>query len=168
MRSAPRAGKGAAAATRPAAVEETSRFDLGGYLPYLINRVGSRLAVAFGRAIAPHGIALQEWRVLAALGANGAQRLLDLAALTSIDVSTLSRLVGRMVRRRLVRRDRNGNDRREVSVALTPDGQRIFRMIVPLARRYEQIALRGLKPDEAARLRNMLRRIYANLSELPD
>jgi len=159
-----RGGKGAAA-IRPAAIGEMSRFELGCNLPYLIGRVGSRLAVAFGPAIASHGIALQEWRVLAALGAYGAQRLLDLAALTSIDVSTLSRLVvRRMVRRHLVRRDRNGDERRAVSVALTPEGKRIFRTIVPLARRYERIALGGLKPGDAERLREILRRIYANLS----
>jgi len=63
-------------------------FDLGGYLPYLINRAGVRLAVAFGRELKPHGVVVQEWRVLAALAAHGAQRLSDLAALTSIDLST--------------------------------------------------------------------------------
>src|SRR5215472_617027 len=102
-------------------------FDLGGYLPYLINRAGVRLAVSFGRDLKPHGVMVQEWRVLAALAAHGPQRLSDLAALTSIDLSTLSRLVGRMTRVKLVERGRVNGDRREVQVKLTPRGRRVTR-----------------------------------------
>src|SRR5271154_5293878 len=99
-------------------------FDLGQYLPYLLNRAGVRLAVHFGRELKPHGVGVQEWRVLAALAAHGPHRLSDLAALTSIDLSTLSRLVGRMVRTRLVARTRMNGDRREVRVTLTPKSRR--------------------------------------------
>src|SRR5579859_2660374 len=98
-------------------------FDLGQYLPYLINRAGVRLAVNFAHELKPHGLGVQEWRVLAALAAHGAQRLSDLAALTSIDLSTLSRLVGRMVRTKLVARTRMNGDRREVRVNLTTKGR---------------------------------------------
>ena len=38
------------------------------------------------------------WRVLAALSNNGGQRQVDLSGMTSIDVSTMSRLVSRLVR----------------------------------------------------------------------
>lgn len=138
-------------------------FDLGHYLPYLINRAGARLAVEFGREIQRHGIVLQEWRVLAALAAQGGQRLSDLAGLTSIDLSTLSRLVGRMVRAGLLSRERTDGDRREVAVTLTDKGQRITRAIIPVARHYERRALRGLGPAEETTLKALLRRVYANL-----
>jgi DNA-binding MarR family transcriptional regulator len=138
-------------------------FDLGQYLPYLINRAGVRLAVAFEREIRRHGIALQEWRVLAALAAHGHQRLSDLAGLTSIDLSTLSRLVGRMTRADLLSRGRANGDRREVAVALMAKGDRITRAIVPIARRYERRALRGFRPAEEEALKALLVRVYANL-----
>ena len=141
-------------------------FDLGDYLPYLLNRAGVRLAVNFGRHLKPLGVGIQEWRVLAALAAHGSQRLSDLAALTSIDLSTLSRLVGRMVRARLVARGRVNGDRREVRVRLTPRGRRITRGIIPMARRYEQIALAGFSPAEATALKRQLIRLYANLDRL--
>ena len=69
-----------------------SDFDLTRYLPYLVNRTGVRIATAFGEELRPHGITLQMWRVLAALDHADGQRISDLAALTSIDVSTSSRL----------------------------------------------------------------------------
>lgn len=138
-------------------------FELGRYLPYLINRAGMRLAVEFGREIKRRGIVLQEWRVLAALAAQGSQRLSDLAALTSIDLSTLSRLVGRMVRGGLLSRERTDGDRRELAVTLTTRGSRLTRAIIPLARRYERRALRGFEPAEEAALKTLLLRVYANL-----
>ena len=138
-------------------------FALAGYLPYLINRAGARLVVEFGRDIRRYGVGIQEWRVLAALMAAGSQRLSDLAALTSIDISTLSRLIGRMVRAGLLSRGRAQGDRREIAVALTPAGQRTAKAIVPVARRYERITLKGFRPAEEALLKALLVRVYANL-----
>ena len=74
-------------------------FDLTAYLPYLINRTGVELAGAFSREIAHHGVTLQMWRVLAALHHRDGLRISDLASLTSIDISTLSRLIGKMEKR---------------------------------------------------------------------
>ncbi len=141
-------------------------FDLGLYLPYLINRAGVRLAVNFARGLKPHRVAVQEWRVLAALAAHGPQRLSDLAALTSIDLSTLSRLVGRMDRAGLADRGRVTGDRREILVSLTAKGKRTTQRIVPMARRYENMALEGFSPSEALALRRMLVRVYSNLDRL--
>jgi MarR family transcriptional regulator, organic hydroperoxide resistance regulator len=142
-------------------------FELARFLPYLINRAGARLAVAFGQEIAPQGVVLQEWRVLAALTANGPQRLGDLAELTSIDVSTLSRLIGRMARNRLVARTRESDDRRAVRLELSPKGRDVVDSIIPLAHIYERTALAGFGADEAEQLRAMLRRVYLNLGALP-
>jgi DNA-binding MarR family transcriptional regulator len=141
-------------------------FDLQGFLPYLINRAGARLALNFDREIKTHGIVVQEWRVLAALVAHGSQRLSDLAALTSIDLSTLSRLIGRMVRSGLVARGRTNGDRREVVVSLTAKGTRTTQAIIPIARRYERVALRSLSRAEERALKRLLVRVYSNLDTL--
>ena len=141
-------------------------FDLDQFLPYLINRAGVRLAVSFARDIADTGVALQEWRVLAVLAAAGEQRLSDLAGLTSIDLSTLSRLVTRMARQGLVARLNDNRDRRERRIALTEKGRGRTRAIIPTARRYERLALAGLSTAEEQTLKRLLRRVFANLEGL--
>ena len=138
-------------------------FDLARYLPYLINRTGAKLALAFGRELVRFGVTLQEWRVLAALAARDGQRLSDLATLTSIDVSTLSRLVDRMRRKGLLARARANGDGRAVRLALTDAGRQRTRAIVPEARRYERLALRGIAPADAGSLKRLLVRVYRNL-----
>jgi MarR family transcriptional regulator, organic hydroperoxide resistance regulator len=141
-------------------------FDLDQFLPYLINRAGVRLAVNFARDIADTGVALQEWRVLAVLAAAGEQRLSDLAGLTSIDLSTLSRLVTRMGRQGLVTRLNGNGDRRERRIALTEKGRGRTRAIIPTARRYERLALAGLSAAEEQTLKRLLRRVFTNLEGL--
>src|SRR5580698_9149105 len=102
-----------------APTKQTTRLDLGDYLPYLVNRVGSIVAEQFGEeALAPHGLSIAMWRVLAALASAGEQRQIDLADLTSIDSSTLSRLVTRLIRVGLVTRSRSATSNREVVVKI--------------------------------------------------
>ena len=145
--------------------ETDAAFDITVYLPYLINRTGVELAGAFSREIGHHGVTLQMWRVLAALHHRDGLRISDLAGLTSIDISTLSRLIGKMEKRCLVTRRRSPEaDGRVVTVVVTPAGQAATRAIVPVAQRYETMALAGFTADEAAALKQMLIRVYANLA----
>ena len=113
-------------------------LDLGNYLPYLINRVGFALVHNFTRdALARHDLSIAMWRVLAALSSNGEQRLIDLAGMTSIDVSTLSRLVTRLAQIGLASRKRSKTSNREVLIELTAKGREIVDRMIPIARDLE-------------------------------
>jgi len=138
-------------------------FNLADYLPYLVNRLGARLAAGFSEEVARFGVSLPEWRVLASLWPDHARAQIDLAALTAIDVSTLSRLLAAMERRGLVERTRSRDDARVVTVAASTKGREVTRSILPLALRYEALATGGLKPAEVDRLKALLTRVFANL-----
>src|SRR5215831_5592385 len=92
-------------------------LDLDEFLPYLVNRVGTVLSERFGlETLKPHRLSIALWRVMAVLASNGSQRQIDLADLTSIDASTLSRIVTRLVRMGLLTRTRSTSSNREVAV----------------------------------------------------
>lgn len=138
-------------------------LDLGDYLPYLVNRVGARIAASFGRELEPHGLSLPMWRVLAVLAQTGEQRQIDLAELTSIDTSTLSRLIKTVQLLGLVSRARSAESLREVRIALTARGRAVVKALIPRALDYEAAAARGLSPRELDSLKTLLRRVYANM-----
>ena len=141
-----------------------SKLDLGDYLPYLANRVGTIIAEQFGAAaLSRHGLSIAEWRVLAVLASNGGQRQIDLADLTSIEASTLSRLVTRLVRMGHATRTRSANSNREVVVKLSPKGQTLVARLIPIARDYEAAAIAGMTAQELAVLKRCLRRAYDNM-----
>jgi len=104
--------------------------------------------------------------VLAALLDATALRMGDLGRLTSIEVSTLTRIVDGMEGQGLVRRRRDPDDARSVWVEPTARGRALGKRIVPEALRYEAVALDGFTPEEAARLRGLLERLFANMDRL--
>jgi DNA-binding MarR family transcriptional regulator len=142
-----------------------SYLDLSEYLPYLINRVGSVLAVRFtADRLAAQGLSIAMWRVLAVLSSNGGQRQIDLAELTSIDASTLSRLVTRLVRMGLVTRSRSRTNNREVLVTLSPNGRAVLDRLIPAALGYEGIVSAGVAKKDLAVVKRALRKMYANMT----
>jgi MarR family transcriptional regulator, organic hydroperoxide resistance regulator len=138
---------------------------LADYLPYLVNRVGSIVADQFSsETLAPHRLSIATWRVLAVLAATGRQRQIDLAELTSIDASTLSRIVSRLVRLGLVTRTRSATSNREVAVTLSTKGSALMARLIPPAREIEADANAGISPEELAVVKRCLRRMYANMT----
>jgi DNA-binding MarR family transcriptional regulator len=151
---------------KPSPATERAQLDFGNYLPYLINRVGFALVHHFTRdALAPNDLSIAMWRVLAVLSSNGEQRQIDVSELTSIDASTLSRLVTRLVDMQLVTRRRSQTSNREVVVELTSKGRALVDRLIPVARGLECIAIDGVPPDELAVVRRSLRRMYENLAK---
>ena len=136
------------------------------YLPYLLNRAGARIATAFGEEMRPLGASLQIWRVLAALREKDGRRMGDLSETTSIEVSTLTRLVDNMEKGGLVERRRDAGDARAVALYVTAAGRRLTRRILPIAERYETVALKGFSAREAATLKKALQRLYDNMDVL--
>jgi len=139
---------------------------LDSYLPYLLNRAGARIAIAFGEEVRPLGATLQMWRVLAALRGGDGRRMGDLSETTSIEVSTLTRLVDNMEKKGLVARRRDAADARVVALHVTPAGRRLTQRITPIAERYESVALAGFTAAEADILKAALRRLYRNMAAL--
>jgi DNA-binding MarR family transcriptional regulator len=145
-------------------VNDSDTLDLDNYLPYLVNRVGTIIAEQYGaEALAPYHLSIAMWRVMAVLASKGGQRQIDLADLTSIEVSTLSRLVTRLVRMGIASRTRSASSTREVMIKLTPKGKAQVARLVPVARDYEAAAIAGVRPDELAMVKSALRRMYANM-----
>jgi MarR family transcriptional regulator, organic hydroperoxide resistance regulator len=140
-------------------------LDLANYLPYLINRVGFALVTSFtADALKANGLSIDMWRVLAALSNNGSQRQVDLSGMTSIDASTMSRLVSRLVRVGLVTRSRSETSNREVVVALSGKGRALVQRLIPIAQALERKASAGLSAKELVVVKRLLSRMHQNFA----
>jgi DNA-binding MarR family transcriptional regulator len=148
---------------RPPSRDDRPPFDLAGYVPYLLNRAGSRIAEAFGEVTKREGLSLGMWRVLAALDACEPQTVTELARATAIEVSTLSRMLEQMERKLLVRRERGFGDKRAVMVFASGYGRLLTERLVPVALAFEAAATAGFNDAEKATLQGLLRRLYDNL-----
>jgi MarR family transcriptional regulator, organic hydroperoxide resistance regulator len=140
-------------------------LDLLEYLPYLINRVGTALVARFCEdALIGTHLSIATWRVLAALSNNGPLRQVDIAEITSTDVSTMSRLVTRLVHMGLVSRTRSTTSNREVVVELTPKATALVAQLIPIAEELQKTATLGLSKQDLAVVKRALRRMHENLT----
>ena len=138
-------------------------------LPYLLARLGVRMGELFARELKRDALTLPMYRVLAFLAEeNGVRRLGDLADLTVMEMSTLSRLVATMQRDGLVTRVRPESDQRSLHVGLTEAGQALYSRLAPRAAYYEQVAAGDFSAEEIEALKATLNTIYGNVDRLED
>jgi DNA-binding MarR family transcriptional regulator len=141
-----------------------SRLDLTDFIPYLINRVGVALVERFSHdALTGTHLSIATWRVLAALSTNGCLRQTDIAEITSTEVSTMSRLITRLVQMGLVSRTRSARSNREVVVELTPRASALVAQLIPIAEELQAAATQGLSKQELSILKRALRHMHGNL-----
>ena len=139
-------------------------LDLSNYFPYLINRVGMALVERFtSDALQTPNLSIGLWRVLAVTANNDGMRQIDLVRLTSIEVSTVSRLVTRLVQLGLIARSRSMKSNREVIVKLTPKGKAVFQELSPFAFELQKTATRGIARKDLTTAKRVLSQMYENL-----
>ena len=135
-------------------------------LPYLLNRAGVRLGELFNRELEEQGLSLPMYRVLAALSERGDQRLTDLSGMTTIEMTTLSRLSASMQRQGLLQRLRPDDNLRTLQISLTAEGRALAARLMPRAEQYEAVAMRGLGAEQVACVKQALAQIFGNLDAL--
>gem|GEM_PF-1022940 len=143
-------------------------FNLRDFMPYIMARVGSLMAQSFAPHLEREDISLGMWRVLMALHFNGPLSLGEIARTTGVNVSTLSRLIGRMEKRELVSRDRSRKDSRAVHISLLPAGEAMFQVLWPEAARLEDIVTDGFSEAEVGQLKAVLQEVENILSGLTE
>jgi MarR family transcriptional regulator, organic hydroperoxide resistance regulator len=142
-------------------------YQLSNSLPYLLTRLGVRMGDLFTRVIRKEKLTLPMYRVLASLSEERRPlRLGEIATLTSIDQSTLSRLVAEMERAELLTRERPQNNQRSLQVTLTSRGAELASRLMPIAAYYEEVAAETLSSKEIAALKTTLSQLYVNLDRL--
>jgi DNA-binding MarR family transcriptional regulator len=113
----------------------------------LLDRRDRQLAAA----LKADGLRAPDWRILATLHSRHRLSMSELADLTSIDRTTLSRVVERMARAGWVMRLTDANDARVTRLALTASGERLFARIWPAVWRVNETAVAHL-PEPAVGL----------------
>lgn len=113
---------------------EAVALDLDRFLPYRL----SVLAYRVSRALAAQyrdrfGLSIPEWRVLAVLGRDSRLSAVEMAARTRMDKVKVSRAIAALLRKGLVRRQRDPADRRVTRIEATARGREVYGAIARLA-----------------------------------
>src|SRR6202041_2638716 len=139
-------------------------FKLEDHVFFYFSQILARRTRAINAQLRPLGLDYPRWRVLAVLQEHSGATMGQLADLTSVDRTTLTRTLGLMEEARLVARQERESDRRSLVISLTPKGRRMFARILPLTLAETDRALTGFSSAEIGALRDRLKRIADNLT----
>ena len=109
-------------------------IDLDRHLPHRLVNLANRLEQhAFKVYSRRFGLTFGEWRLLGIVASNPTVTVNSAADLLGLDKGGVSRTVAQLLRRKLLSRQRDPNDRRRSILVLTPRGAQIHDEIAPFA-----------------------------------
>jgi MarR family transcriptional regulator, negative regulator of the multidrug operon emrRAB len=122
--------------------------------------LGRDLNAGLDRVLRPEGLAEPEYRVLAALYAQGGSACpRDLCAALAQSPANLTRICDTLVRRGLVSRNLDAKDRRRMQLTLRATGQRLLDKLIPAMSARVNEAFDGISAAEKKRLLASLTRL---------
>jgi DNA-binding MarR family transcriptional regulator len=149
-----------AAAAAPSRLPGGEALDLTRFLPYRLAvisfRVGQEIATLYR---ARFRLQQQEWKVLSIIASYGSLRSTELTKHGTLDRVTVSRVLTRLERRRLVQRRPHPRDRRTYHVTLSERGWEMYREIAEAAKKKEAEILLALGESEQKALFRLLSKL---------
>jgi len=139
------------------------RLDLLSFTPFRLNRLAAEFSQALAADYDRFGIDIPEWRVLATLGQHDTARSAQyVVTCTRTHKSRISRAVAHLVELGLIARGESDDNRREVMLTLTAQGQAVYEGLVPILLRREQAVMTCLTEMEAQTLSRLLTKLEAS------
>ena len=135
------------------------------FIPYNALHLANNTNGLISEYLKPLGITLHEWHVILFLNHYGKLRIGDLADLTLIGQSTLSRVIDRMQKRKLVERNINPDNRRVVEVSLTAPGREVMSNIAPIVDTVHTLLAEALTEEEHGTLFTLFDKLNNKLAE---
>ena len=135
----------------------------GGFLVSRVKQVSGRL---LERVLAERGIDAfngAQGRILYVLWQGDGVPISELSRQTGLAMTTLTSMLDRMETAGLVRRDRDGKDRRKVRIVLTDEARGLQRDFDEVSEELNAIHYEGFSEDEITQLEDYLRRVLANV-----
>lgn len=147
------------------AAKRSARLDLFKFVPFQLNRLAAEVSSALSvEYAARYGLDIPEWRVLATLGfRHDACSAQFIAQCTRTHKSTISRAVTSLMKRQIVERVENEDDRREFRLRLTRQGVTLYEELIPRLLRKEQEILSCLSAQERRDFARLLGKIEQGL-----
>ena len=142
---------------------------LESHLGYWLRFVSNHVSHAFRRKVEAHGVTVAEWVVMRALFAEGGINPSQLALKLGMTRGAVSKLVERLISKKLVERRHEKADRRYQVVSLAASGRKIVPMLAKAEDQNEGEFFGHLNEQEVEELKLLLKDIVARhgLSAVP-
>jgi len=140
--------------------------DFRATIPFAVHRLAARAVAKAADDFAELGLTVAEARVVLVTLQHGPIRVSLIAEYTSLGLSTLSHMLGRLERAGLLVRKRVAGDARSVDVVLTARGRDVAGRGEVLMMRHQEEFVEGFTRAEIETFRRLLRRSYERIARI--
>ena len=131
--------------------------------------VSNHVSHSFARQLLASGVTVAEWVVLREMFDQPETSPGVLAEVIGLTRGAVSKLVDRLVAKKLITREEHSEDRRFQSIALTPAGRRLIPKLAAIADKNDEQYFSALSAKERATLLATLKKLVHahNLTKIP-
>jgi MarR family transcriptional regulator, organic hydroperoxide resistance regulator len=151
--------------TRAARLDVPAR-DFRDTLPFAVHRLAARAVAIATDDFAALGLTVSEARVVLVTLQHGPLRVSLIAEYTALELSTLSHMLGRLEKARILTRKRIANDARSVEVTLTARGRRLAQRAEKQMMIHQEQMLDGFTAAEIATFRRLIAQTYERIAAI--
>lgn len=132
------------------------------HLGYWLRMLSNEVSASFARRLENHGVTVAQWVVLRILLDRKNATVVEVAAALDIDKGAVSRMIDRLLKLGLVRRQESLRSRREVSLSLTPKAETLVPKLARAADDNDREFFRILSPRQRADFLKTIRLLIAS------
>lgn len=129
---------------------------------FMITRLRASIFAGADREVSPWGISSAQGAILIYIAHGRGDRAADLARDYSSDTGSMTRIIGRLVGKGLLRRVHDARDRRAVRLELTAKGRALTQRLPAVAVKVLNAHLHGFTRAELDALKGYLQRMLDN------
>jgi DNA-binding MarR family transcriptional regulator len=157
-------------ATRPAVdrfeapPEGRELTEYAGYLLHLAARLREKV---LDDGLAPLGLNATRFRVLSIVQRLRLCTMGELSMFSTVDRTTMTRLVDQLTEQGLVERHTPPDDRRKVTLKLTPAGGRLYKRALSMIQKVNHAVFIGIADEQLQRMTDVLRTVLGSVIDDP-
>lgn len=139
-------------------------FEIHSWPFYHLARLTALYTQRMDASLKPLGIDVPRWRVLAILEKNGTSTVTQLSGEAVSKISTMAKIVQRMIAEGLVTAQPSVEDARSIDVTISQQGRAVFEIVQEKVSRIGRQALHDVSQKEVHLFNDLCARLYANLA----
>lgn len=145
--------------------KDPARYDAPFIARLLLPKVVARVFEVQDRALATIGLTARQALILLSCDLEEASTAAELAALYGLEASSITRLVDRLEKKRLIERTRSRSDRRKAILVLTAKGNALLQRAVKIAGPIARTTWKGVTEEERKTLAAIITKVLNNLKQ---
>ena len=140
-------------------------FNLEDCIAFITNKYNKEITELFNQRLQEHNITRVQWIALFYIGNNEGITQRDLAQILDSNESSIVRLIDRMEKENIVKREKDPTDRRVTKLFLTEEGMKKRDEILPIGEKFSKDCIKGISDEDLETFKEVLNKMVKSLNK---